>query len=217
LKLTGLKAVIFDMDGLMIDSERLYIDSERAMAALRGKELPESCIEKMMGHKPIESMAIFKEDLSLSESAAELLAERDALMRDKMEHDLVPMPGLFDLLKAVSGRFSLAIATGASRPFLDLTLEGLQIRSLFSALVCADDVSRGKPDPEIYLSAASRLGVLPGECLVLEDSANGIRSASSAGCRTIAVPSFYTKDQDFSLADKICPSLSDVLPLLAKP
>lgn len=207
-------AVIFDMDGLMIDSERLYIESERYMASLRGKELPDSVISKMMGHKPIESMGIFKADLGLSEPAEELLAERDVLMREKLKHDLVPMPGLFDLLHYLDGRQPLAIATGAPGPFLDLMLDGLKIRDRFGVLVCADDVKRGKPDPEIYLLAAERLGAPAARCLVLEDSSNGIRAAASAGCMTIAVPSVYTKDQDFSLADTVCESLHDVRALL---
>lgn len=202
------------MDGLMIDSERLYIESEQAMALLRGKELREESIAKMMGHKPIESMAIFKSDLDLEEPAADLLLERDELMRQKLKTDLVAMPGLFDLLSLASGRFALAIATGAARPFLDLTLDGLKIRDLFSVLVCADDVKRGKPDPEIYRLCCNRLGILPRDCLVLEDSANGIRSAHAAGCMSIAVPSQYTRTQDFSLADRVCSSLHDVVPLL---
>lgn len=208
------KAVIFDMDGLMIDSERLYIESERFMASLRGKELPDATIAKMMGHKPIESMAIFKADLGLSESPQALLTERDELMHLKMKTDLVPMPGLFDLLTFISPRFGLAIATGASRPFLDLTLDTLKIRDLFSVLVCADDVTHGKPHPEIYELAAARLGLPPADCLVLEDSSNGIRSAHAAGCLSIAVPSQYTKDQDFSLANRKCAALTDVLLIL---
>lgn len=210
------QAVIFDMDGLMIDSERLYIESERSMAALRGKDLPDSVISKMMGHKPIESMGIFKQDLGLAESAETLLSERDVLMREKLRHDLVPMPGLFDLLHFLDGRAKLAIATGAPASFLNLTLDGLKIRDRFSVLVCADDVSRGKPDPEIYLLAKDRLGLSAADCLVLEDSSNGVRAASAAGCRTIAVPSIYTKDQDFSLAGRVCGSLYDVLAHLEK-
>lgn len=212
--LSRIKAVIFDMDGLMIDSERLYIESEEDMARKRSRVLTEDTIARMMGHKPIESMTIFKKDLGLEESAEALLAERDEMMRAKFKNDLVSMPGLFDLLSHIDGRCRAAIATGAPREFLDLTLDGLKIRDRFEVLVSADEVRRGKPDPEIYELAVKRLGLSADECLVLEDSSNGVRSAHAAGCFTIAVPSSYTKHQDFSLARGICASLSEVLELL---
>jgi HAD superfamily hydrolase (TIGR01509 family) len=101
----------------------------------------------------------------------------------------------------------LAVATGAQREFLDIALDTLRIRGYFAVLQTADGLERGKPDPEIYLIACRRLGLPPGECVVLEDARNGVLAGKAAGCPVIAVPSDYTRGQDFSEADWVEPDL----------
>jgi HAD superfamily hydrolase (TIGR01509 family) len=200
-------ALIFDMDGLMIDSERLYFAAEREMAAFYGKEIRDEQLWPLMGRKPIESLRLLREILKVDMPAEELFAWRNRLMLDKMRHDLGAMPGLVEILDAFRGRLKLAVGTGAQQEFLDIALDTLRIRPYFDVLQTADAVERGKPDPEIYILTCRRLGLPPGECVVLEDARNGVLAGKAAGCRVIAVPNDYTRGQDFSAADWIEPDL----------
>lgn len=200
-------ALIFDMDGLMIDSERLYFAAEREMAAAHGKEIRDEQLWPLMGRKPIESLRLLRKILGIGTPPEELLAWRNRLMLEKMRRDLGAMPGLFEILDVFKGRLKLAVATGAQQEFLDIALDTLRIREYFDVLQTADAVERGKPDPEIYLIACRRLGLQPGECIVLEDARNGVLAGKAAGCPVIAVPSDYTRGQDFSEADWVEPDL----------
>ncbi len=200
-------ALIFDMDGLMIDSERLYFAAEREMASAWGKEIRDEQLWPLMGRKPIESLRLLREILGIETSPEELLEWRNRLMLDKMRRDLGAMPGLYEILQAFHGRLKLAVGTGAQRDFLDIALDTLGIRGYFDCLQTADAVERGKPDPEIYLIACRRLGLPPKECIVLEDARNGVLAGKAAGCPVIAVPSDYTRGQDFSAADWVEPDL----------
>jgi HAD superfamily hydrolase (TIGR01509 family) len=200
-------ALIFDMDGLMIDSERLYFAAEREMAAAYGREIRDEQLWPLMGRKPIESLRLFREILKIDTSPEELFAWRNRLMRDKLSHDLGAMPGLIEILVAFHGRLKLAVGTGAQQEFLDIALDTLRIRAYFDVLQTADGLERGKPDPEIYLITCRRLGLPPGECIVLEDARNGVLAGKAAGCPVIAVPNDYTRGQDFSAADWVEPDL----------
>jgi len=191
----------------MIDSERLYFAAEREMAAHFGKEIRDEQLWPLMGRKPIESLRLLRGILGIETSPEELLEWRNRLMLEKMGRDLGAMPGLFEILEAFHGRLKLAVATGAQREFLDIALDTLGIRGYFAVLQTADTVERGKPDPEIYLIACRRLGLAPAECIVLEDARNGVLAGKAAGCPVIAVPSDYTRGQDFSEADWIEPDL----------
>ncbi|MFH2108348.1 MAG: HAD family phosphatase [Chrysiogenia bacterium] len=200
-------ALIFDMDGLMIDSERLYFAAEREMATAYGKEIRDEQLWPLMGRKPIESLRLLREILGIGTPPEELLAWRNRLMLEKMRNDLGAMPGLIEILDAFSGRLKLAVGTGAQREFLDIALDTLHIRDYFAVLQTADGLERGKPDPEIYFLTCRRLGLPPGECLVLEDARNGVLAGKAAGCPVIAVPNDYTRGQDFSEADWVEPDL----------
>lgn len=200
-------ALVFDMDGLMIDSERLYFAAEREMAAAHGKELRDEQLWPLMGRKPIESLRLLREILQIETSPEDLFAWRNRLMLEKMRHDLGAMPGLAEMLEAFNGRLKLAVATGAQQEFLDIALDTLRIRPNFDVLQTADGLERGKPDPEIYVLACRRLELPPAACVVLEDARNGVLAAKAAGCPVIAVPNDYTRGQDFSEADWVEPDL----------
>ena len=200
-------ALIFDMDGLMIDSERLYFAAEREMAAQFGKELRDEQLWPLMGRKPIESLRLLRGILGIDPPAEELLEWRNRLMLAKMRRELGAMPGLHEILEAFHGRLKRAVATGAQREFLDIALDTLRIRGYFAVLQTADGLERGKPDPEIYRLACSRLGLPPAACIVLEDARNGVLAGRAAGCPVVAVPNDYTRGQDFSEADWVEPDL----------
>ncbi len=196
-----MKAVIFDMDGLMIDTERLYIDTERYIAKSYGKKVEDETIWKMMGRKAIEAAEIFVEDLQLGISPKKFIDIRDSIFEGKLIEELEPMAGLFEILDDLHGKFKLAIATGSPQKFLKIVLDKLNLHKYFDVLQTSDEIVNGKPHPEIYLKTVERLGVLPEDCIVLEDSSNGAMAGKRAGCYTIAVPSEYTYRQDFSFVD----------------
>jgi len=196
-----IRALIFDMDGLMIDSERLYFQAEREIAAHYRRSLKEEVLWKMMGRNPREGIGIFVRELEIPAPVDDVLKMRTDRMRELLGTDLVPMPGLEAIIAAFRGRLHLAIATGAQQEFLDIVVDALNIREDFSLLQASDEIREGKPNPEIYLTACSKLGLNPEEGVVLEDSGNGVLAGHRAGCHVIAVPNQYTKTHDFSPAD----------------
>jgi HAD superfamily hydrolase (TIGR01509 family) len=209
IDLDRIKAIIFDMDGLMIDSERLYFDVERALAANYGKEVRDETLLKMMGRNPLEAMSIYGKDLGLDISGEELLAIRNDMFVERLRNEVSAMKGLYEMLNRFRGKLNMAIATGSPYKFLRIVLDKLKIEEYFDVLQSSDEISEGKPSPEIYLKAAQKLKVLPSECVVLEDSCNGALSGKRAGCYTIAVPSVYTYKQDFSFVRYIARDLYD--------
>jgi HAD superfamily hydrolase (TIGR01509 family) len=204
-----MRAVVFDMDGLMIDSEKIYWAVGREMAREFGKTLSDETLGDMMGRAPLESVALYRQALGLSQSPQELLEMREARVERAMQAGIEPMPGLYETLEALHPHFKLAIATSAPSRFLNVVLERLGLARYFSALQTSDDISRGKPDPEIYLKAIAKLGLKPDECFVLEDSSNGARAGKNAGAYVIAIPSEHTRRQDFSFVDYVAANLLD--------
>jgi HAD superfamily hydrolase (TIGR01509 family) len=202
-------SVIFDMDGLMADTEPLYSEAAIIIAKRRGKEFTLSIKQEMMGRVGTESMRIFKERLGLSESVEELLTER-AEIYDKIltEERIRPMPGLFNLLDLLSElNLPLAVASSSKRRWIERILSSLNIKKRFCVIVSAEDVVNGKPDPEIYLKTAKRLGIPIDRCLVLEDAPSGLIAAKRAGAKCIIVRNQFTRDLDFSEADIVVDSL----------
>jgi HAD superfamily hydrolase (TIGR01509 family) len=204
-----MRAIVFDMDGLMIDSEKVYWEVGRQMAREFGKELSDQTLGKMMGRSPLKSVEIYARDLGLSQSPVELLEMREARVMRALEAGVDPMPGLFEVLDAFKPRHKLAIGTSAPMYLVDVIAKHLRLRPYFDVIQTSDDVVHGKPDPEIYLKAMARLDVPPAECAVLEDSSNGAMAGKRSGAYTIAVPSQYTRDQDFSFVDYLASNLID--------
>jgi HAD superfamily hydrolase (TIGR01509 family) len=132
---------------------------------------------------------------------------RSDIMRVKYKNESVPMPGLAHIIGAFYGKLKLAISTGSQGEFLDIVVDGLRIREKFEVLQASDDIEKGKPDPEIYLKTCKKLGLGPRECVVLEDSLNGALAGKRAGCYVIAVPSEYTKGENFDFADFVAGDL----------
>jgi HAD superfamily hydrolase (TIGR01509 family) len=206
-----ISAVIFDMDGLMIDSERIYWAAGREVARAHGTTVAAATLGRMMGRSPVDSMRVFAEETNMAESPEALLAERDARVHEILRTDATPMPGLFEALDRLHGRFKLAIATSAKRYFVDVIDARVNFVRYFGAVQTSEGVVNGKPDPEIYLKAMTQLGVAPAECVVLEDSSNGARSGKRSGAYTIAVPTEHTRDQDFTFVDYVAGSLLDAV------
>jgi HAD superfamily hydrolase (TIGR01509 family) len=204
-----MRAVVFDMDGLMIDTEGLYWAVGRQMAREFGKEVQDDTLGRMMGRAPLDSVAIYARDLGLTQSPVELLEIREVRVIREMRKGVEPMPGLLEVLEDFKPKFKLAIATSAPMRFLNVVLDGMGLRHYFDALQTSDDITHGKPDPEIYLKAMGKLGIPPAECFVLEDSSNGALAGKRSGAYVIAVPSQYTRSQDFKFVDFVAKDLLD--------
>ena len=204
-----IRAVIFDMDGLMIDSERVYWAAGREVARRRGKTVLDATLGRMMGRSPVDSMTVFATETGIDEDPAKLLAERDAKVYEILRAGATPMPGLFAALDRLRGTYRLAIATSAKRYMVDTIDASVRFLRYFEAVQTSEGVVHGKPHPEIYLKAMARIDVPPSECVVLEDSSNGARAGKASGAYTIAVPSEHTRDQDFSFVDYVAKDLAD--------
>ncbi|HZL34319.1 MAG TPA: HAD family phosphatase [Tepidisphaeraceae bacterium] len=204
-----MRGIVFDMDGLMIDSEGIYWAVSRQMALEQGKTVSDETLGRMMGRAPLESVELYAREVGLAQAPDVLMRERDARVLQIIKTGVQPMPGLREVLDAFHPRFKLAIATSAPMRFVDLIVDGLKIRDDFQVLQTSDDITHGKPNPEIYLKAMARLGIPPAQCVVLEDSSNGALAGKRAGAYTIAVPSKYTRSQDFSFVDYIAADLLD--------
>lgn len=202
------QALIFDLDGLLIDSETIYRRISYKMAADFGKQLDDGIWEKQMGRSPIESLAIFREELGIvTHSARELVDLRNLLLLDEFQKELKIMPGAIEIIHAFQGKARMAIATGSTRMLMDVAITQLGLTGYFEYMLPSDEIVSGKPDPEIYLKTIQALGLHPGTCIVLEDSSNGALAGHKAGCYVLAVPSDYTRDQDFSFTDHIAGDL----------
>jgi HAD superfamily hydrolase (TIGR01509 family) len=182
-------AVLFDMDGLLIDSEPLWLEAETEVMTRLGAGWTEEDQTALLGGSLVRTVRYLLAKATRP-VPPELVGEW--LMSDiteRVRRNGVPVrPGARELLAAVAAAgLPRALVTSSERSFMDAVLASTGMR--FDALVCAQDVTATKPDPEPYLLAAKRVGVHPGDCFALEDSPNGVASAEAAGCRVFAVPS----------------------------
>jgi len=205
-----IKAVIFDMDGTMVNTEDLWKDVNSELAKSYGKTFDMSTRAKMMGRKEEDAIRIFKDHHKLSASIDELFESRNKLLFNKI-HKVTINPGLIELINLIDGSgLKKAIATSTYKDFAMAVLNSTDLAEKFSVIITGDMIQNGKPRPDIFLEAASELETKPENCLVIEDSENGVEAGHNAGMKVIAVPHEYSKAQDFSKADKIVGSLKDI-------
>jgi len=181
------EALLFDMDGLLVDSEPLWFEVERQFARDRGGDWTTAhaaqCIGRGMVNTVSTMAAMFGYEANLVADAAELV-ERFVTRVSELR----PKPGAHELLVAARGRVPMALASSSTERLIEAVLAQLGLRDLFGAVVSADHVERPKPAPDIFLRAAAGLGVAPSRCIVLEDSPAGCAAGRAAGATVIAVP-----------------------------
>ncbi len=203
-----IRAVIFDLDGLLIDSEPLSQEAWQQAARLYGGEMTPALSQRLLGLRQIEGAGLVRETLGLHVSAEVLRVRRNDLFMKLFPGRIKPMPGAREILEELRRRaMPCGLATSAERRYVTAVLAELRLDATFAARVVADDVTRGKPFPDAYALAAGRLGVPSPACLVLEDAPNGVAAAKAAGMAAIAVPNSHTRSLDFSAADACLPSL----------
>ena len=206
---TPFAVVVFDMDGLMLDTEALYVQVSQRLCARWGREYTSDMQNAMAGVTGDQSLAIMLDMLGVEADLAEVCEASSRMFLELVETDLRPMPGLMDLLgRLEQARMRKAVATSTPRDLTGHLLAKLDLGARFELIRTGDDVTHCKPDPEIYQLAARRLGVKPAEMLVLEDSYNGMLSATAAGAFCVAVPAFFARGRDFSRADLVVDSLA---------
>jgi HAD superfamily hydrolase (TIGR01509 family) len=194
-----IRAVAFDLDGLMFNTEELYTQVGTVMLQRRGKQITRELLSAMMGRQSPVALQIMIDWHNLSDTVEQLENETDEIFDGILEQQLAPLPGLLSLLDALNAaRIPKAITTSSRRKFVDRCLQISGLDGQFQFVLSAEDVVNGKPDPEIYRKAAERFGIPPTEMMVLEDSENGCRAAVGAGAITIAVPGEHSRDHDFS-------------------
>jgi pseudouridine 5'-phosphatase len=205
-----MRAIVFDMDGLMFNTEDIYTLVGQELLRRRGLVFTEELKKEMMGTPPQQSFERMIDRHRLSETWQVLAAESNRLFLEIVDLHIQPMPGLFDLLgRLEDAGIPKAIATSSAKALLDACLVNFNLHSRFQFFLTAEDVTQGKPNPEIYLTAASRLDVPPAEMVVLEDSQNGCKAAASAGAYAVAVPGEHSRNHDFSTASLVISSLAD--------
>jgi HAD superfamily hydrolase (TIGR01509 family) len=205
-----LRAVVFDLDGLMFNTEELYDEVGEELLRRRGQRFTPELKQLMMGRPSAVALRLMIERHGLADAVEHLAAESDAIFASLLPERLAMMPGLAELLAALErAGLPKAIATSSSRRFVETVLGQFDLAPRFAFALAAEDVTEGKPHPEIYLTAAARLGLEPDAMLVLEDSPNGCRAAVAAGAYAVAVPGPHTRDCDFSYARLVVDSLAD--------
>jgi HAD superfamily hydrolase (TIGR01509 family) len=203
-------AITFDMDGLMFNTEDVYTLAGTELLARRGYAFTPQLKDAMMGLPPRAAFEAMIDYHCLKEPWHMLAAESDEIFLGLLSERLATMPGLPELLAALEkAGIPKAIATSSGRRLTEACLAPFQLAPRFCFILTSEDITRGKPDPEIYLLAARRFGVPPAKMLVLEDSQNGCRAASAAGAFTVAVPGDHSRNQDFSMANLVLKSLAD--------
>jgi HAD superfamily hydrolase (TIGR01509 family) len=208
--LPTIRAVCFDLDGLMFNTEEVFYVSADVLLQRRGLRMTRGAMDAMLGRRPLESLTAFRDYMKLDEDPAELLAESRVIFHELLNVELKPMPGLFDLLSLIEMKdLPKGVATSSPRDYLDNIFGRFDLAPRFPIKLTAESVTHGKPHPEIYLKAAEHLGVRPEQMLVLEDSETGTRAAAAAGAFIVSVPHEHTAGHDFSQSKYVATGLND--------
>jgi HAD superfamily hydrolase (TIGR01509 family) len=207
-------AVVFDLDGLLLDSEHLWDEVREELTRERGGRWHDRAQADMMGMSSVEWSRYMHEQLDLQESPEELSEEVVRRMEARYRERLPLIPGAREAVERIAARWPLGLASSSNRPLIDLALEVSGLASFFRATVSSEEVARGKPAPDVYLEAARRLDVDPTRAAAIEDSHNGILSAAAARMRVVAIPNrrFPPGKDALAEADVVLDSLDELTP-----
>lgn len=204
-------AVIFDLDGVLADTEPFSIEAGRMTMKEHGIKLTPEETKRAFGRTDLDISAHAIKLRNLDLKPEVLVRKKDRIYSGLIKGKLKPMPGVRELLKALKKRgVPFAVASSGTPEKIGATLSELGFDGLFDIIVSASDITKGKPNPEIFLKAAEKIGAKPENCLVVEDAQAGIEAAKAAGMRCLALKSPNTYGQDLSGADRIIDSLKQV-------
>ena len=212
--MSEIDAVVFDLDGLLLDTEQVWDEVREALVRERGGRWHDRAQADMMGMSSHEWSRYLHEELGLPEPPEELNRLVVERMEERYRDGLPVIDGAVDAVRRMAERWPLGLASSSNRPLIDLALDRMGVADLFHATVSSEEVERGKPAPDVYLEAARRLGVPPERAAAVEDSASGICAAKAAGLRIVAIPNrhFPPGDDVLALADVRLDSLAELTP-----
>jgi HAD superfamily hydrolase (TIGR01509 family) len=211
-------AVIFDLDGVLMDSEQLWNGAKEALVRETGGRWREDAPTVMMGMSSNEWAGYLRDTLGVPMKVDAISRDVVRRMEESYRRELPLLPGASETVQALAARWPLGLASSSNREVIDLVLELAAFGDAFRVTVSSEEVVRGKPAPDVYLAAARGLGVVPERCVAVEDSSNGLRAAVAAGMSVIAVPNaHYPPDPDvLCLAAATVPVVGEVTPDLVE-
>jgi len=209
---TSPEAVVFDLDGVIVDTEQVWDEVREQLVADWGGRYSPVAQRAMMGMSSGEWSRYMHDELGLTPTPEEINDEVVRRMLDRYRSDLPLIDGAVAAVRDLSRAFPLAVASSSNRPLIDAVLDTAGITDCFATTVSSEEVARGKPSPDVYLEAARRLGVAAERCTAVEDSANGIRAAAAAGMHVIAFPNRHYAPEagSLALADAVIYSLGEL-------
>ena len=212
------EAVIFDLDGVLVDSEQLWNQAKEDLVRASGGQWREDAPQAMMGMSSPEWAGYLRDELHVPRAVEEINDEVVRRIEELYRSELPLLPGAVDAVRALHRSWPLGLASSSDREIIDLVLELAGIQGEFAVTVSSEEVARGKPAPDVYLEVAERLAVRPERCVAVEDSSNGLRAAAAAGMAVIAVPNpHYPPSQDaLELAGATVAIVGEVTPELVE-
>ena len=209
-----IEAVVFDLDGVIVDSEHVWDAAREALARERGGRWHEGAQQGMMGMSSVEWSRYMHERLGLKDPPEEISAEVVRRLEATYREELPLVAGATEAVARLARRWPLGVASSSNRPIIDLVLGLAGLDRFLRVTVSSEEVQRGKPSPDVYLEAARRLGADPAKSAAVEDSRNGILSAKAAGMRVVAIPNtrFPPGQEALAAADVVIPSITGLTP-----
>jgi HAD superfamily hydrolase (TIGR01509 family) len=209
---SAIVAVVFDLDGVLVDSEQVWDEARREVVDASGGHWRDEATREMMGMSAPEWARYLHDELGVPLAPQEINDRVVGAVLDRYRQSLPLLPGAVETVQRLAARWPLGLASSANRPVIDEVLRTAGLTDCFQATVSSEEVDRGKPAPDVYLAAAQRLDVDPRACAGVEDSSNGLRSAAAAGMAVIAVPNqHFPPDADaLELADLVVQSLPEL-------
>jgi len=195
------RAVVFDLDGVVVDSEQVWDEVREQLARERGGRWHERAQADMMGMSSTEWSRYMHDVIGLDDSPEQINGEVVRRLLERYRESLPLLPGAVEAVERLAEAWPLGVASSSNREVIDAVLDEAGLAGFFRATVSSEEVERGKPAPDVYLEAARRLGVEPNTCAAVEDSRNGIHSARAAGMRVIAIPNPHYPPSDDVLAE----------------
>ena len=213
-----IEAVVFDLDGVLLDSEQVWDEVREELVKERGGRWHEQAQTEMMGMSSVEWSRYMHDELDLPEPPEEISAEVVQRLDEVYRKRLPLIDGAREAVERLAARWPLGLASSSNREVIDLVLDLSGLARYFRVTVSSEEVPRGKPAPDVYLEAARGLGVPPERCAAVEDSHNGIRSAKAAGMRVIAIPNqhYPPGEEALALADVTLGSLEELTPSIVE-
>ena len=208
----SIEAVVFDLDGVLLDSEHAWDEVREQLAHERGGRWHDGAQADMMGMSSTEWSRYMHDVLGLAQPPDEINAEVVRRLLERYAVELPLIDGAADAVERIAHSFRLALASSSNRPVIDAVLEQAGLARFFEVTVSSEEVTRGKPAPDVFLEAARRLEVTPRRCTAIEDSASGIRAAHAAGLRVVAIPNtrYPPAAEALELAGKVVTSITQL-------